>query len=64
MITVEERIGRQLRAALAGSSWVLLHDRLLPGTEEQAPFFAVGPPGLALVAVLPPGPYLILTPPG
>jgi len=63
-VTAEQRVGRQLQAALAGSSWVLFHDRLLPHTEHRVPFLAVGPSGVALVAVLPPGPYLILAPTG
>lgn len=63
-IAAEQRVSRQLEAALAGTSWVLLHDRLLPHTEHRVPFLAVGPSGVALVAVLPPGPYLILAPYG
>lgn len=63
-ITAERRVGRQLQDALAGSSWVVLHDRLLPQTEHRVPFLAVGPSGVALIAVLPPGPYLILKPTG
>lgn len=56
----ERRAGEQLAAQLAGSSWVVLHDRRLPCSEHRVPFIAVGPAGVALVSVLPPGPYLIL----
>lgn len=60
----EQRAGHDLAAALAGSSWVLLHDRRLPNSEHRVPFIAVGPAGVALVSVLPAGPYLILAPGG
>lgn len=63
-MAAERRVGRQLQVALAGSSWVLLHDRLLPHTGHRVPFLAVGPSGVAVVAVLPAGPYLILDPYG
>ena len=63
-ITAEQRAGRELAAALAGTSWVLYHDRRLPHSEHRVPFIAVGPAGVALIAILPAGPYLILTPAG
>ena len=63
-IAAEQRAGRELAAALAGTSWVLYHDRRLPHSEHRVPFIAVGPAGVALIAILPAGPYLILTPAG
>jgi hypothetical protein len=63
-IAAEQRAGRELAAALAGASWVLFHDRRLPHSEHRVPFIAVGPAGVALIAILPAGPYLILTPAG
>lgn len=63
-IAAEKRAGRELAAALAGSPWVLLHDRRLPHSEHRVPFLVVGPGGIAVVAILPSGPYLIMTPTG
>ena len=63
-IAAEQRASRELAAALAGTSWVLYHDRRLPHSEHRVPFIAVGPAGVALIAILPAGPYLILTPAG
>ena len=63
-IAAEQHAGRALAAALAGSSWVLLHDRRLPHSEHRVPFLAVGPAGIVVIALLPAGPYLILTPGG
>lgn len=64
IIVAEQRAGRELTAALAGSAWVLLHDRRLPQTEHRVPFLAVGPGGIAVIAILPAGPYRVLTPVG
>jgi hypothetical protein len=63
-ISAEQRAGHDLVAVLAGSPWVLLHDRRLPLSEHRVPFIAVGPAGIALISVLPAGPYLILSPSG
>jgi len=63
-IAAEQRAARELTAALSGSSWMLLHDRRLPGSEHRVPFIAVGPAGVALIAIVPAGPYLILAPSG
>lgn len=63
-IAAERRAGRALAAALTGSPWVLFHDRRLPHSEHRVPFLAAGPGGIALIAVLPAGPYLILAPTG
>jgi hypothetical protein len=63
-VAAEQKAGRELAAALAGTSWVLLHDRRLPHSEHRVPFVAVGPAGVALIAILPAGPYLILNPVG
>lgn len=63
-ITAERRAGRELEAALAGSGSVLLHDRRLPHSEHRVPFVAIGPAGIAVIAIVPAGPYLILTPSG
>lgn len=63
-IAAEKRAGRELAAALAGSPWVLLHDRRLPHSEHRVPFLVVGPGGIAVIAILPAGPYLIMTPTG
>jgi hypothetical protein len=63
-ITAEQRAGRDLVAGLAGTAWVLFHDRRLPHSEHRVPFLAVGPAGVALIGVVPAGPYLILTPTG
>lgn len=43
---------------------MLFHDRRLPHIEHRVPFLAAGPSGLAVIAVLPSGPYLIMTPIG
>ena len=64
VITAEQRAGDDLAASLAGSPWVLLHDRRLPHSEHRVPFIAVGPAGIALISILPAGPYLILVPGG
>lgn len=63
-ISAEQRADHDLVAALAGSPWVLLHDRRLPLSEHRVPFIAVGPAGIAVISILPAGPYLILTPTG
>ena len=54
----EEAAASGLRRSLQGTSWVLLHDRLLPGTEHRLPFVAVGPAGVAVLTILPRGPYM------
>ncbi len=64
VIAAEQNAGRQLASALAGTGWVLLHDRRLPNTEHRVPFLCVGPAGVVVVSMLPPGPYLILEPAG
>lgn len=63
-ITAEVRAGNFLASALTGTGWVLLHDRRLPHTEHRVPFLAAGPGGLAIISMLPPGPYQVLQPTG
>jgi hypothetical protein len=48
----EHATARFLRP-LEAAGWVLLHDRLLPGTHHRIPHLAVGPAGLAVVVPLP-----------
>ncbi len=54
----EEAASRGLRRSFQGTPWVLLHDRLLPGTEHRLSFVAVGPAGVAVLTILPRGPYM------
>ena len=59
-IAAERRAGEELAAALVGTTWVLLHDRRLPHSEHRVPFVAVGPGGVALITIVPAGPYQAL----
>lgn len=55
----ETQAATELGKALKGTSWVVLHDRLLPGTEHRVAFLAVGPAGVAILTLVPRGPYLV-----
>ncbi|HEY5848707.1 MAG TPA: hypothetical protein VIT42_18145 [Microlunatus sp.] len=63
-IDAENRAGRELADAVAGSSWVLFHDRRLSARRASGVVHRRWSGGNSVDRDLPAGPYLILAPSG